>query len=67
MKTYRIRYYVGTLWSFVTQADYYDEEELQSTKPEEKFSEDLARTGFISPRLKVRIMPGCILTVKEVK
>jgi hypothetical protein len=67
-KKYRIQYYVGTMWSFVTSADYYDEADRTSAESLADFAKQLAQTGIQHPDHNNEwIMPGAILKVTEMK
>lgn len=65
--TYRVRVYVGTVWSFLTQGDHYEDFEMESTEPLEKIARRLASEGFRAGDKGRWIMPGAILEVRVVK
>lgn len=66
MNRYVVRYYVGTLWSFFTQADHFEECTFESADSLEEFAVDLAEFGFAESDDKW-IMPGAILSVRKLK
>jgi hypothetical protein len=63
MNKFTVRVYVATAWSFLTQADHYEEYDIESSDSLETFSKKLAREGFLLG-YKV-IMPGAILSVEQ--
>jgi hypothetical protein len=66
MHKYKVKVYVGTAWSFITQADHYDEYTFASDEPIAKFAKRLAREGF-EIRAGEWIMPGAILEIRKVR
>lgn len=65
MNKYKVKVYVGTMWSFITQADHYDEYTVTSDEPLAKFAKRLAHEGFEN-RSGEWIMPGAILGIRKV-
>lgn len=65
MNKYKVKVYVGTLWSFFTQADHYEEYEFESGESLEAISKRLARDGFRNDNGTKWIMPGAILEVRK--
>ncbi len=66
MNKYKVKVYVGTLWSFLTQADHYDEYDMVTSQSLEELSKRLARDGFQADHGKKWIMPGAILEIRKV-
>lgn len=66
MNTFQVRVYVATEWSFLTQADHFEDFTFTSQKSLEEFSLSLSQTGFQVEGKKRWIMPAAILEVKQV-
>lgn len=65
MNKYNVKVYVGTMWSFFTQADHYEDYTFESSESLEVISKRLARDGFRTDNETKWIMPGAILEVRK--
>ncbi|MCG3134240.1 MAG: hypothetical protein HMLKMBBP_01532 [Planctomycetes bacterium] len=64
---YRVKYYVGTLFSILTRADHYSECDFVSEKDLPQFASQISKTGFQHPNDPgLWIMPGAILEIREI-
>ena len=68
MNTYVVRRYVASGWSFLTQADHYEDCLVNSTEGLQEFAQRLAREGFWYKRSEnsgTWVMPGAILEIRR--
>jgi hypothetical protein len=63
---FKVRVYQATNWSLLTQADHFEDFIFETNESLEKFSQELARTGFSIKNGKKWIMPGAIVSVDVV-
>lgn len=64
MNRFKVRVYVATAFSLLTQADHYEDHYFNSNETLEQILKRLARDGFKWGSSKW-IMPGSILTVEQ--
>lgn len=64
MKHYRIRVYLATAWSILTQSDHFQDHYIDSSESLEAIAKRLAHDGFRVGQQDKWIMPGAILTIE---
>jgi hypothetical protein len=62
MKKYTVRVYVGSMWSFLTHADHFEDYNITTCENMRQLAKRLARDGFATDD-GPWIMPGAILKI----
>jgi hypothetical protein len=65
MNRYRVRAQNPRALGFFTQADHYEDFDLESSEPLDAFAGRLAAKGFLDPKGGRWIMPGAIVWIEQ--
>jgi hypothetical protein len=65
MKQYKVRIHKLGWQGFITQADHYQDMEMESPEPLKEIAKRLAQEGFEDPDSGKWIMPGAIMWIEE--